>query len=40
MIGNTEAVDAIRFITMYETDSDLLDSAKDFYHGFSRRDTD
>ena len=40
MIGNTEAVDAIRFITMYETDTDLQDSAKDFYHGFSRRNTD
>ena len=35
MVGNGEAVDAIRFISMYETDTDLSDSAKDYIYSLN-----
>ena len=35
MVGNGEAVDAIRFISMYETDTDLSDSAKDYLYSLN-----
>ncbi len=36
MIGTVEAIDAIHFITIYETDTDLSASAKDYYYNLTQ----